>query len=388
MGHKSQCAPMTNFTLQWCTNDELARQKTKRYHGCTLQCCTLQSWAMGYPQGKDHVNTIQVWFKALVTKEDQFFVHKLLAFSCLASFVWRLSLSGYDKDMGFRNYPFLTVPTIILHLGLNLSSFIFHIPSRRIKSGYRIWGEYRLHSLCFLSRALAIMLLYHLEETLKMEAIPILNLVIILATMALGDLASNSAGKYHSKSIRELPVPAWVKFFFSSMQFFGATGLLLGFPERRYTTPFWHCIVIQGNAFLMTVRRKNLSSQTGLLSIYAVGLVSGLTATIIELIPHDHWDLRPFLAATTISCSIAFLRFGGLVRLVPQIPGTKILQSKYLLWTLFGSWWVFVLRPMLLKTDKGFDGLLVGALVSVVALLGLGFYMCQEKVEAKSAKSG
>ena len=24
MGHKSQCTPMTNFTLQWCTNDELA----------------------------------------------------------------------------------------------------------------------------------------------------------------------------------------------------------------------------------------------------------------------------------------------------------------------------------------------------------------------------
>mmetsp|Transcript_20202 Transcript_20202/g.26052 ORF Transcript_20202/g.26052 Transcript_20202/m.26052 type:complete len:324 (-) Transcript_20202:288-1259(-) len=317
---------------------------------------------------------LKLWFEKLVTKEDVFFVHKILAILCLASFAWRSSHMGVEADMGFATYPKLTTATIILHLALNLSSFQFQIPPRRIATGYRIWPEYRLHSLVFLCRALAIMTLYWIEDVYDLDPMPTMNVVIILLAMVSGDLASRSVGKFHSKSIRELDVPAWVKFFFSTMQFFGTTGLLLGFPQRRFSTPFWHVIIIQGNAFLMTVRRKNLSSEKGLLTIYGVGLLSALTVTIIDLIPQTHFDLQPFLVAVTIACSVAFLRFGGLSILMPSVPGLRMLQSKYVLWVVFGVWWTRIMRPLLLDQSSEAEWIWVTALVSLAALICLGLY--------------
>lgn len=88
------------------------------------------------------------WKKQLVTKEDAFHIHKTLGMLCLVSFLFRLALAG-ESDMGFgaAQYPALTVPTIVLHLLLSLSALEFKIPQRRISSGYRIWPEYRLHSI-------------------------------------------------------------------------------------------------------------------------------------------------------------------------------------------------------------------------------------------------
>jgi hypothetical protein len=97
------------------------------------------------------------WSKQLITKEDHLHLHKALGFLCLAFFAWRFALL-FDEtsDLGFGIYPQWTIPTILLHLCLNLSSFEFKIPERRITTGYRIWPEYRLHSLVFLVRSLAI----------------------------------------------------------------------------------------------------------------------------------------------------------------------------------------------------------------------------------------
>ena len=77
------------------------------------------------------------WRKQLFTQEDPSHVHKILGLAVLASFIWRFSMIG-ESDMGFAIYPHLTLPTILLHWSLNLSSFIFHIPKKRIMTGDRI----------------------------------------------------------------------------------------------------------------------------------------------------------------------------------------------------------------------------------------------------------
>lgn len=97
------------------------------------------SWTQGTTESGQGLS---VWIEKLVTKEDPYLVHKTLGILVLFSFTWRLSQFG-ESDMGFETHPEWTVPTLILHLLLNLSSFEFRIPHQRIESGYRIWPEYR-----------------------------------------------------------------------------------------------------------------------------------------------------------------------------------------------------------------------------------------------------
>ena len=75
--------------------------------------------------------------KQLITHEDPGHIHKILGVAVLASFIWRFSMFG-ERDMGFKTYPHLTLPTILLHCSLTATSFIFKIPKKRISTGDRI----------------------------------------------------------------------------------------------------------------------------------------------------------------------------------------------------------------------------------------------------------
>lgn len=203
------------------------------------------------------VNSAPEWKKQLITKEDPAHVHKALGLLALISFAYRFALAGRgEADLGFASRPHWTVPTLLLHLALNVSAFRFRIPRRRIvTSGYRIWPEYRLHSLVFCCRNLAFMALFWCESELGLEQNRSLNLAIVLATMAAAEWSSQCQGKYRSGFARELDVSAGTKYFFSLAQFTATAICLVG--QRRYTMHFLMVLIIQGNAFLMTMRRKS-----------------------------------------------------------------------------------------------------------------------------------
>lgn len=194
-------------------------------------------------------------------------MHKTLGFLCLASYVFRIAHIG-ASDMGFAKYPKWTIPTLLLHFGLNASSFVFRIPIRRISSGYRIWPEYRLHSFVFLCRSIAMMTLVYVEEIYNPFADYRLDLslLVVLGTMAAADLASSSQGKYTSGTIRGMEIPRVVKYFFSVLQLYATGGCILAI--QRYSTQFVYVMIIQLNAFLMTLRRKNLASHNFLIFLY------------------------------------------------------------------------------------------------------------------------
>jgi hypothetical protein len=80
----------------------------------------------------------KTWKQQLITKDDPWHVHKTLGVACLVSYAWRFSLAGGSADMGFATHPEFTVPTLVLHEALTLSSFVFQIPKKRINSGDRI----------------------------------------------------------------------------------------------------------------------------------------------------------------------------------------------------------------------------------------------------------
>jgi hypothetical protein len=302
---------------------------------------------------------------ALMTKEDPLHIHKSLGVLCLASFAWRLSQWGKESDMAFSSssHPNWTLPTLLLHLMLNASSLVFRIPSRRIDSGYRIWPEYRLHSLVFLARSLATMALTWYEDTFDLPPNYWMNLSIVLAAMLSSDLASSWCGN-QSGFCRRLEVPEGVKYFFSVMQLSATAGCLYGM--RRYSIQFIFCMTIQCNAFLMTLRRKNLARQSMLVTVYGIMLVGGGLLCVAEVY---FWQGTHAILVLVITASTA-----SVMRLSPRLPLLRVFQNKYVLWIGMS----LVVRH--LRTLEVGVELYCVAVVSEFSMIALGFYKSKKKL--------
>lgn len=228
--------------------------------------------------------------------------------------------------MGFARFPAITVPTILLHLILNLSALEFKIPSKRISSGYRIWPEYRLHSLVFLGRSLAVMALFWYEQTFEKEPNYDWNFAFIILGMVAVDLSSYSQRKFASSTIRDLDTPGWVKFLFSTAQFFGSANIMFGL-RHRYSMHMLSVTVIQLNAFMMTVRRKNLASHNGLVTMYGLALFVSMAVSVYE---YYRVDETIFLAVSTIG------HITVVQRMAPWPDFMKFVSNKYLVWMTAG----------------------------------------------------
>ena len=314
---------------------------------------------------------LSAWKKQLITKEDPMHFHKTLGILCMLSYIFRIIQTG-PTDMGFETFPYLTLPTIILHLLLNSTAFIFKIPNRRISSGYRIWPEYRLHSLVFLGRSLAVMSLYYYEQTFHVEK-PMydMNLVIILLGLVAADYASYSQRQYQSSTIRDLDTSELVKFFFSVAQFCGSTNILIGL-RYRYSLHMLAVIVIQTNAFMMTVRRKNLASQTTLVTLYGISLMTSMLVCFYE---YSRVDPKIFFASCTIT-NIAVVQRMTPIQLWPSSLHSiqPYINNKYVVWMTVGLL-LRQARPYIETTASLSEIVLIWAVTSIPLFL-LGWYKC------------
>lgn len=316
---------------------------------------------------------LSAWKQQLITKEDPMHIHKTLGVLCLISIIFRLIQIG-PSDMGFATSPSLTMPTVFLHLLLNITSFLFTIPSRRISSGYRIWPEYRLHSLVFLCRSLAVMVVYWYEQTFHKEPNYDANLAIIIVGLVAADLSSYSQRQYSSRSIRELDTAEWVKFLFSVAQFCGTANILIGI-RYRYSFHMMSVIVVQCNAFLMTVRRKNLAGQTLLVSLYGFLLISSLVMCAYE---YFRVDRRLVLTAITI------VHVTVVQRMAPVWPSIiqPLVSNKYMVWLTVG----LILRQARpwIETTATLRDCRVLFFTTFVPMWTLGWYKCFGQVAKKS----
>jgi hypothetical protein len=275
--------------------------------------------------------------------------------------------------MGFRSHPQLTVPTLLLHLLLNLTSFVFSIPHRRIKEGSRIWPEYRLHSLVFASRSLAAMLLYWYERTsTPMEPYYWGSVIIVLLTLAAADLSTASVQQYASKSIRELDISRATRYFFTVCQFYATSGVLFG--VRRYTLQFLNVLVVQVNPFLFTLRRKNLISHAAAVTIYGILLIFGFTVCVYEYTS---------TGGVVLMRTVAFIgnlaivwRTSSLFWLFPPV-WRRLAQNKYLIWAALGVLAQFM-RPYALMRDVSLSRQLMYT-CSMMAVLLNGYIKCRAR---------
>ena len=256
-------------------------------------------------------------YERLFTKEDNFNFHKTLGIYCLLSFLYRFANVG-PSDMRFSASG-ATLLTIAVHASLSLSSLIFHIPLKRIASGYRIWPEYRLHSIIFACRSLLGMLVTWYELKHGLEPNSHLNIAIVLGTLLAADVGSAAVGEAgHSNTIRDLDANAPTRFFFSAMQFHATMGCLFGL--RRFSTQFLYVWIIQLNAFLMTIRRKNLAPHSVLVTTYGLMLTFGFV-----LASYEHHRVGAFLMINTLGNLAGVLRIGASVPKYPLWVGMAVL---------------------------------------------------------------
>lgn len=267
---------------------------------------------------------MKTWQEKLITKEDAFHHHKILGVLVLIIMLVRFTLVGQKTDMGFLSHPQFTVPTLFLHFLLNLSSFQFRIPLRRIKDGGRIWPEYRLHAATFAMRSMVTILLYHYERIYNWEPNYNLNYLIMIGGLLAADTASYSVStKYQSRSVRDLDGHPATKFFFSFMQFTANAGMLYGL--RRCTLPFLGIFVVQTTPFVGTLRRKMIfTSNFWGAFVYGFFLVFGAIFVTLDYIydgPKTLWIVR------------SLGQIAALQRMTPLPSSFSMLQNKYVVWT-------------------------------------------------------
>jgi hypothetical protein len=260
----------------------------------------------------------------LFTKEDPYHVHKTLGFLSILSFMVRLCFVG-EADMGFARFPGWTLPTIVLHLSLGLSSLVFKIPERRISEGNRIWPQFRWHSNCFVVRHSLIIILYWAEQhVLHCAPIYWANSAIVFFNLLCVD-AVNAMVKDRSNTIRDLQAHPVAKYFVSAMQFIAMTDCIAGL--RRASLHYYIILVVQLMAFMATLRRKNVlvGARGRRMFVFGYGLLLGISV-VLGLFEYGVYSTPHELALLmAVNRAVHLIRVGG-----PEWLG--ILKSRYILW--------------------------------------------------------
>lgn len=219
--------------------------------------------------------------RKLVTKEDEYFVHKSFGVLALISYVYRyLYVYPTTGTLGF-NGSWFDYATLFVHFMLSFTSLIFHVLRHRIlDKALIIYEEYRLHAILFTGRAVFVSL-FAMIMTKYQNYFEIDNLTrncILIAVLVLVHLSVDWVTmKYGTKGVTAVRINngedlKWVKLFFSYYQI-AALGSHLIWSPRICDLGFNALVAIQSSAFLMTLRRKSIIRWYWHLIWYSVALI-------------------------------------------------------------------------------------------------------------------
>ncbi|CAK8987392.1 unnamed protein product [Durusdinium trenchii] len=217
----------------------------------------------------------------IFTKEDPYNVHKVLGFTVLSMylyriFVWICQIEPEGTDYaGFR--PDLwALASIFIVEGLQVSSFIFTVPQNRPLSGPMIWQEWRAHNLIFVSRLTICFLgAWMVNRYAAMAGWPswaqmTVNQLSVFAQMRLADLATAwLRDDTHETLVSTMPYwehcPKWVESMFrtwySMSQIYTTVVIIIAGPGMDLY--FVMILPYQLYSVLMTFVRKGvISSRT------------------------------------------------------------------------------------------------------------------------------
>ena len=219
----------------------------------------------------------------LNTKEDYYFIHKILGFICLSNYVYRYYLLFIYGNMFLESRS--SIILILLHGVLSCSSLIFHIPNNRNIKSPMIYPEYRLHSIIFALRSVLCCCICYINLHFTYK------IAICYTTMIFADIITffykiinninNNINKNtntntnNGSTMRNMPFDTRILLeeqknithMNSSMQI-GATIYMLGTIDTAFSPMFG----IQFAALLMTLVRKNIISANSWYIYYGFSL--------------------------------------------------------------------------------------------------------------------
>lgn len=263
----------------------------------------------------------------LVTREDNYHIHKTLGILSVISFFYRYGYVystqgnlGFDGMASSRDPKLMMLDwiTMIVHTVLALSSIIFRVPKKRLSTKPMvIYEEYRQHAMVFTLRCFSVFAVSTLFPNAPAFVVP----VVVMAHHLLADRITSIWGIPGNTAVRATAAAVKVSAFYSGVakvyslyQFLAIASHIL--PNARIGDLAFNAIIaIQSSAFMMTLYRKRIIRGSTHMVVYFLCLA--LSAFhIIRLIG---W--QTFLVVT-----VAFL-----VRI--NLP--RALGDKYVIWTAF-----------------------------------------------------
>ena len=254
----------------------------------------------------------------LVTKEDQYHIHKTIGIICLINYGYRYYLLFTRGDMNLNNNT--AVILVIAHAFLSCSSLLFHIPAIRNKSGPMIYPEYRLHSIIFALRSVVCFLFTYYRFSI------LYKFATCYLTMLFADLVT---ALYHSDGIqtttmRDMPFDRRIReedkrqiTLMQSSQQIGATLYMLGNLDSCFSPMF----AIQLAAFLMTLVRKSIIDSNTWHIIYNISL--WINAFCLYSFRIEYVVFQPIIYYGFYYWRFSFGKYNGV-----------ILGNKYIGWTI------------------------------------------------------
>lgn len=216
-------------------------------------------------------------FRKLVTKEDPFFIHKVLGLISFCNFIYRYYLLlSYGQMM--MSSP-IDIALITCHGALSASSLIFHIPKKRHAGMPMIYPEFRLHSIAFGLRSVACCFIDYYGNEYKLYY----KMGACLGTMVIADAITKAHAEPGDTTMRAMPFALSttvqernkITRFHSNSQIF-ATLLMLYNMETAFSPLF----AIQIAAFLMTLVRKGLIKPNTWHILYSFALMINVFTSV------------------------------------------------------------------------------------------------------------
>lgn len=221
--------------------------------------------------------------RKLVTKEDPYFIHKILGVVSFCNFVYRYYLLLSYGEMMMTS-P-IDIALITCHGALSASSLIFHIPKKRHATLPMIYPEFRLHSIAFGLRSVVCCFIDYYGNEYKLYY----KMAACIGTMGIADTITKSYAEPGDTTMRAMPFASSTSIeernkitrFHSNSQIF-ATLLMLYNMETAFSPLF----AIQIAAFLMTMVRKGFINPNTWHILYSLALMINVF-TSITLLPSD-----------------------------------------------------------------------------------------------------
>eukprot|EP00008_Paramoeba_atlantica_P012583 CAMPEP_0201489328 /NCGR_PEP_ID=MMETSP0151_2-20130828/22112_1 /ASSEMBLY_ACC=CAM_ASM_000257 /TAXON_ID=200890 /ORGANISM="Paramoeba atlantica, Strain 621/1 / CCAP 1560/9" /LENGTH=333 /DNA_ID=CAMNT_0047874883 /DNA_START=17 /DNA_END=1018 /DNA_ORIENTATION=+ len=272
------------------------------------------NWVLGYFFHQEAT------IKKLVTREDNFHIHKTLGILSVLSFFYRYAFvypttGTLGFDIGYNKFNWLSM---IVHMTLSFSSIIFRVPAHRIsKKPMIIYEEYRQHAIVFTLRCFLVFIIGTVFPEAPVYTIP---LVLTACHLFVDDItrrhgtAGNTAVRTNTERMATSTFYKMVGLLYSFYQFLALGAMILP-TDCRADMGFNAIIAIQSSAFMMTLYRKKIVRGRTHMLVYSLCL----------LVSAFHFVRVIGLVSTALIAATFALRI--------SLP--RQYSNKYVLWTAF-----------------------------------------------------